>query len=278
MRTRAQVGCWHHWAQRSTRNGVRAPAIAIVGAVCSKVALCPRQVAHRPIAPLSRRCRRGSPRRPVSRIIGADWRPATAAPRRWGGTEDDGGDSVAQRSAVMGQRPCPGEGRSRCRSTAPRLLEYSSVSRELSLNNVIGGFQIRVCIGSLCGLGLPFGVYDRYDAMRAGNHHRGDRDHDAGSPGRGISQPRIRLREGPKDYASGGRGGVAAIALTAALRVTAISALDTPDYAYGAVETTSRKQREVIKYSQKILGDIYRTSAGFRSCAAWEPSRFCCGR
>lgn len=139
--------------------------------------------------------------------------------------------------------------------------------QELSLNNVIGGFKYGFVSEVFAGfLGfLLFGVYDRYDTMRADiitevtEITTLDR--------LAVAFPaatRIRLRDGLKDYARQVVDVEWPQLRDRSTRMTAISALDTLDYAYGAVETTSRKQREVVKYSQKLLGDI-RDKRGIRA-------------
>ena len=138
--------------------------------------------------------------------------------------------------------------------------------QELSLNNVVGGFKYMFISEVYAGfLGfLLFGVYDRYDTTRADiitevtEITTLDRLAVAFPPA-----TRIRLREELKEYARQvvevewpqlrGRS----------TRMTAVTALDTLDYAYAAVEPTTRKQREVIKYSQKLLSNI-RDKRGIR--------------
>ena len=126
---------------------------------------------------------------------------------------------------------------------------------QLSLNNVIGGFKYGFVSEVFAGfLGfLLFGVYDRYDTMRADivtevtEITTLDR--------LAVAFPtatRIQLREGLKDYARQVVDVEWPQLRGRSTRMTAISALDTLDYAYGAVEPTSRKQREVIKYSQEL--------------------------
>jgi hypothetical protein len=136
----------------------------------------------------------------------------------------------------------------------------------LSLNNIVGGFKylfISSIYASFLGF-LLYGVYNRYDNVRSdvisevGELTTLDRLA-AAFP----DATRIRLREGLKDYANQvvevewpqlrGRNA----------RLTTMTALDTLDYAYGAVEPTSRKQREVVKYSRELLGKI-RDTRGIR--------------
>jgi hypothetical protein len=137
---------------------------------------------------------------------------------------------------------------------------------ELSLNNVIGGFKYVFIAEVYAGfLGfLLFGVYDRYDAMRADvitevtELTTLDRLAAAFPPA-----TRIQLRDGIKEYARQVVEVEWPQLRHRTTRLAAISALDTLDYAYGAVEPTTRKQREVVKYSQKLLGDI-RDKRGIR--------------
>jgi len=138
--------------------------------------------------------------------------------------------------------------------------------QELSLNNVIGGFKYGFISEVFAGfLGfLLFGVYDRYDTMRADiitevtELTTLDR--------LAVAFPaatRIQLRESLKEYARQVVDVEWPQLRDRSTRMTAISALDTLDYAYGAVQPTSRKQREVVKYSQKLLGNI-RDKRGIR--------------
>lgn len=138
--------------------------------------------------------------------------------------------------------------------------------QQLSLNNVVGGFKYMFLSGIYAGfLGfLLFGVYNRYDKTRAAVIEEVSElttlDRLA------VAFPaatRIQLREELKEYARQVvevewpqlRGRSA--------RMTAISALDTLDYTYAAVEPTTRKQREVLKRSHTILSDI-RDKRGIR--------------
>jgi hypothetical protein len=138
--------------------------------------------------------------------------------------------------------------------------------QQLSLNNVVGGFKYMFIAGIYAGfLGfLLFGVYNRYDRTRAAVI--GEVAELTTLDRLAVAFPaatRIRLRDEIKEYARQVievewpqlRGRTA--------RMTAISALDTLDYTYAAVEPTSGKQREVLKYSNKILGDI-RDNRGVR--------------
>lgn len=138
--------------------------------------------------------------------------------------------------------------------------------QELSLNNVVGGFKYLYISGiyaSFLGF-LLYGVYNRYDNTRAEIIREVSElttlDRLA------VAFPaatRILLREGLKEYARQVVEVEWPQLHDRSTRLTAISALDTLDYAYGAVEPTTRKQREVIKYSLKILGDI-RDKRGIR--------------
>jgi hypothetical protein len=138
--------------------------------------------------------------------------------------------------------------------------------QELSLNNIVGGFKYLYISGLYAGfLGfLLFGVYSRYDNTRSdiirevGELTTLDR--------LAIAFPaatRILLRQGLKEYARQVVEVEWPQLHDRSTRLTAISALDTLDYAYGAVEPTTRKQREVTQYSLKILGEI-RDKRGIR--------------
>jgi hypothetical protein len=138
--------------------------------------------------------------------------------------------------------------------------------QELSLNNVVGGFKYLFISQVYAGfLGfLLFGVYNRYDETRA---QIVDEVTELATLDRlAVAFPpatRIQLREGVKEYARQVVDVEWPQLRDRTTRLTAISALDTLDYAYGAVEPTTRKQREVIKYSQKLLGNI-RDTRGVR--------------
>jgi hypothetical protein len=138
--------------------------------------------------------------------------------------------------------------------------------QELSLNNVVGGFKYLFISQVYAGfLGfLLFGVYNRYDQTRSdvisevAELTTLDR--------LAVAFPaatRIQLRDGLKEYARQVVDVEWPQLRGRSARMTAISALDTLDYAYGAVEPTTRKQRVVIKYSQKLLGEM-RDTRGIR--------------
>lgn len=138
--------------------------------------------------------------------------------------------------------------------------------QELSLNNVVGGFKYLFISQVYAGfLGfLLFGVYDRYDKTRSDIVT--EVTELASLDRLAVAFPagtRIQLRDGLKEYARQVVDVEWPQLRNRTARLTAISALDTLDYAYGAVEPTTRKQREVIKYSQKLLGDI-RDKRGIR--------------
>jgi hypothetical protein len=138
--------------------------------------------------------------------------------------------------------------------------------QELSLNNVVGGFKYLFISQVYAGfLGfLLFGVYDRYDKTRSDIIT--EVTELASLDRLAVAFPagtRIQLRDGLKEYARQVVDVEWPQLRDRTARLTAISALDTLDYAYGAVEPTTRKQREVIKYSQKLLGDI-RDKRGIR--------------
>ena len=137
---------------------------------------------------------------------------------------------------------------------------------QLSLNNIVGGFKYLFISQVYAGfLGfLLFGVYNRYDTTRS----------DVVSEVAELTTldrlavafpaaTRIQLREGLKEYARQVVEVEWPQLRDRSARLTMISALDTLDYAYGAVEPTTRKQREVIKYSQKLLSQI-RDTRGIR--------------
>jgi hypothetical protein len=138
--------------------------------------------------------------------------------------------------------------------------------QELSLNNIVGGFKYLFISQVYAGfLGfLLFGVYNRYDQTRS----------DVVSEVAELTTldrlavafpaaTRTQLREELKEYARQVVDVEWPQLRDRRARLTMISALDTLDYAYGAVEPTTRKQREVIKYSQKLLGEM-RDTRGIR--------------
>lgn len=138
--------------------------------------------------------------------------------------------------------------------------------QELSLNNVVGGFKYLFISQVYAGfLGfLLYGVYNRYDQTRA--DITTEVTELATLDRLAVAFPaatRIQLRDGLKEYARQVVEVEWPQLRDRRARLTAISALDTLDYAYGAVEPTTRKQREVIKYSQKLLGQI-RDTRGIR--------------
>ena len=135
---------------------------------------------------------------------------------------------------------------------------------QLSLNNIVGGFKylfISSVYASFLGF-LLYGAYNRYDTTRAdvvtevGDLTTLDRLA-AAFP----AATRIQLRERLRDYARQVVDIEWPQLRNRSARMSAISGLDTLDYTYGAVEPTTRKQREVIKYSQKLLSDIRDTRA-----------------
>jgi uncharacterized protein DUF4239 len=138
--------------------------------------------------------------------------------------------------------------------------------QELSLNNVVGGFTYLFVSSIYAGfLGfLLFGVYNRYDQTRADIITEVTQL--ASLDRLAVAFPaatRIQLRDSIKEYARQVVDVEWPQLRSRSARLTAISALDTLDYAYGAVEPTTRKQREIIKYSQKLLGEI-RDTRGIR--------------
>jgi len=147
--------------------------------------------------------------------------------------------------------------------------------QELSLNNIVGGFKYVFMSEVYAGfLGfLLFGVYDRYDKTRA--EVVGEVTELATLDRLAVAFPaatRIRLRDELKEYARQVVEVEWPQLRSRSARMTAISALDTVDYAYGAVEATTRKQREVLKHSQKILGEIRdkRSIRALRSLGALQ--------
>lgn len=141
--------------------------------------------------------------------------------------------------------------------TAVSVLFFGE--QELSLNNVVGGFKylyISSIYASFLGF-LLFGVYNRYDKQRedvvseVGELTTLDRLA-AAFP----AATRIQLREGIKEYARQVVEVEWPQLRDRSARLTMISALDTLDYTYGAVEPTTRKQRELIKYSRTLLSRI----------------------
>ena len=137
----------------------------------------------------------------------------------------------------------------------------------LSLNNVVGGFKY-LAIAQVYSIFLGFllfGVYDRFDAMRSDVVTEVCRleslDHLAAAF---PVATRDRLREELKEYARQVVEVEWPQLRHRTARPAAISALDTIDYAYDAVEPTTRKQREVLKYSHELLREI-RNSRGMRA-------------
>jgi hypothetical protein len=138
--------------------------------------------------------------------------------------------------------------------------------QQLSLNNIVGGFKYMFLAGIYAGfLGfLLFGVYNRYDTTRAAIVAEVT---DLATLDRLAAvfpaATRIQLREELKEYARQVVEVEWPQLRDRSVRMTAISALDTLDYAYAAVEPTTRKQREVLKFSHKLLGEI-RNDRGIR--------------
>ena len=134
--------------------------------------------------------------------------------------------------------------------------------QQLSLNNVIGGFKyvfISEVYAGFIGF-LLFGVYDRYDAMRA--EIISETSELASLDRFAVAFPtatRIQLREALKEYARQVVEVEWPQLRSRTTRMTEITALDTLDFTYGAVEATTRKQREVLKYSLQQLGHIRDT-------------------
>lgn len=132
----------------------------------------------------------------------------------------------------------------------------------LSLNNIVGGFKFLFIAQVYAGfLGfLLFGVYDRYDTMRSDVVTEVSRLQSLDRLATVFpATTRDRLREELKEYARQVVDVEWPQLRHRTARLTAISALDTVDSAYGAIEPTSRKQREVLKYSRELLGEIRDT-------------------
>jgi hypothetical protein len=148
--------------------------------------------------------------------------------------------------------------------TAVSVLFFGE--QELSLNNIVGGFKylyISSVYASFLGF-LLFGVYNRYDKQRedvvseVGELTTLDRLA-AAFP----AATRIQLRDGIKEYARQVVEVEWPQLRDRSARLTMISALDALDYTYAAVEPTTRKQRELIKYSRTLLSRI-RDERGVR--------------
>jgi len=139
--------------------------------------------------------------------------------------------------------------------------------QQLSLNNVVGGFNFIFISEVLAGfLGfLLFGVYDRYDAMRAEVVNEViditvlDRLAAAFPAG-----TRIQLREGIKEYARQVVDVEWPQLRARNARLSAMSALDTLDYTFAAVEPATRKHLEVLHLTQDLLKEI-RDRRGIRA-------------
>jgi hypothetical protein len=136
----------------------------------------------------------------------------------------------------------------------------------LSLNNVVGGFKYLYISSIYAGfLGfLLYGVYNRYD------HVRSDVVSEVGElttldrlAAAFPDATKNRLREGLKDYARQVVEVEWPQLRDRSARLPTMAALDSLDYAYGAVEPTGRKQREVVKYSRELLSKI-RDTRGIR--------------
>src|SRR5258708_2306523 len=131
--------------------------------------------------------------------------------------------------------------------------------RQLSLNNVVGGFQYMFLSNVYAGfIGfLLFGVYDRYDQVRLNMvtevgaltslhelaatfpERTGERIraslHDYANSVVELEWPQMRVRSG---------------------NVATSAALDDLEYLYGALEVTSKKQREIVKLSRELITEI----------------------
>jgi len=139
-------------------------------------------------------------------------------------------------------------------------------AQQLNLNNIVGGFKYLFVSGIYAGfLGfLLFGVYNRYDKLRANivedvsELTTLDRLATAFPPGTAS-----QLRDGLKAYA---RQVVEVewpqLRSRTANPLTA-TALDTLDYVYASVEPTTAKQQQVINTSRKILAKM-RDQRGVR--------------
>ena len=131
--------------------------------------------------------------------------------------------------------------------------------QQLGLNNIVGGFQYMFLSQVYAGfIGfLLFGVYDRFDQVRV------DMVTEVSAltsldrlavafPERTQGQIRTSIR----DYARAvvdidwpqmqNRSGI----------VSTIPALDDLEYLFGAIETTSKKQREIVKLSRELVTSV----------------------
>ena len=130
---------------------------------------------------------------------------------------------------------------------------------QLTLNNVIGGFQYMFLSQVYAGfIGfLLFGVYDRYDAVRTtmvtevSAMTTLDRLAQAFPEGT-RTQIRASLREYGQDVIMidwpnmQNRSG----------DISTIAALDDLEYVFGAIEGTSRKQREIVQVSRELVTQL----------------------
>ena len=130
--------------------------------------------------------------------------------------------------------------------------------RQLSLNNVIGGFKylfLSMVYAGFLGF-LLFGVYKRYDAVRTDVVQEATDLATLDALAAAFPPAtRDQLRRALADYARR----VIAVewpqlrSRTAPLRMTA---LDTLDAVYAALQPATEKQREVFNYSNKLLSSI----------------------
>jgi hypothetical protein len=138
--------------------------------------------------------------------------------------------------------------------------------RDVDLTNVIGGFKYMFLSQVFAGFVgfLLFGVYDAYDEVRVTvvnevNALTTLQQFSSTLP----EQTRDQLRAGLREYANDvvsvewqqmrERRGVAGTS----------AALDDLEYVYGALETTSKKQSEIVKLSRELVTEL-RNDRGVR--------------
>jgi hypothetical protein len=149
-------------------------------------------------------------------------------------------------------------------------------AQQLNLNNVVGGFKYLFISGVYAGFlsFLLFGVYNRYDKMRANvvedvsELTTLDRLATAFPPGTAN-----QLRDALREYARQVVEVEWPQLRNRRANPLTMSALDTLDYIYTSVEPTTPKQRQVINASQKILATM-RDQHGLRvlrSFGAMQP-------
>jgi hypothetical protein len=138
--------------------------------------------------------------------------------------------------------------------------------QELSLTNVVGGFKYLFISQVYAGfLGfLLFGVYDRYETMRADVVSEVAELTTLDRLAAGFADgTRIQLREALKEYAHQVIDVEWPQLRNRSARLITMPALDTLDYTFAAVEPASQKQFEILHDTQEILADI-RDTRGLR--------------